>query len=391
MTVSTSVNLVNKIALASLTAALCTLNLLPVAAQQEPQVAPARSATRLSPTGFTTPTTLNGSVSSATAIGASRLSRPQPVYNNLAVPPAPQRIDHSPLVSAADQAAFSQVQQAAPANNYRAAASNSVVQSSSSGAKFDAARALQLGAQFANQMGIGNNFANRSLVRGAVGLEQPAAALMGKLGKPLTAAELSVLSNYDVVLVLDKSGSMDEHDCPGGMSRWEWCREQMLSLTAQISSVFKNGITVALYSSDYEIFRNVDLNYVTRIFAEHNPGGATFTGKTVDAVLEDYFARRNSNPGATRKLLIQVVTDGDPSDKGILIAAIARATQQIKSPGEITVNFLQIGYEEDGARTLAKLDNGMFSEGAQFDIVKVEPFARVAFEGLPRALVDATR
>jgi len=184
---------------------------------------------------------------------------------------------------------------------------------------------------------------------------------------------------------------MDEHDCPGGLSRWEWCREQMMSLTAQISSVFKNGITVALFSSDYEIFRNVDLKYVTRIFDQNGPSGGTYTGKTMEAIFNDYFSRRSANPGATRKLLVQVITDGDPSDKGVLIAAIVRASQLIKTPGEITVNFLQIGNEREGARTLAKLDNDMASEGAQFDIVKVEPFARVAIEGLPRALVDATR
>ncbi len=406
MTIS-AVNLINKTVLCASIAGLSALSLLPAHGQENPSVAPARTF-RISPPGVSTQPqliqssqpTLNGSVSSATTFGASRLGRPQAVNagmnsfagvnNNFAVQAAPQRIDNSPLVSAADQAAFSQVQQPAPVV-YQQPAASSIVQSSAS--SFDAIKALQMGANIANQVGrfYGRSPANQSLIRGAVGLAQPAFVGKFSISKPLTAQELSVLSTYDVVLVLDKSGSMDEHDCPGGMSRWDWCRDQMFSLTSQISSVFRNGITVALYSSDYEIFRNVDLNYVTRIFGEHNPSGATFTGKTVDAVLNDYFARRSSNPAATRRLLVQVVTDGDPSDKGILVQSIVRATQQIKSQGEITINFLQIGNEQDGARTLAKLDNDMIAEGAQFDIVKVEPFARVALEGLPRALVDATR
>ncbi len=403
MTISAA-KLVCKVVVGASMAGLLALSLLPVHGQENPPLAPTRKSYRLtaplSTQAQSAQPTLNGSVSSATTLGASRLSRPPSVNaglnsfagvnNNFAVPAAPQRIDTSPLVSAADQAAFSQVQQPAPTPvvTPHTAASSPTLESTSS---FDAIKALQLGANIANQVGrfYGRSPANQSLIRGAVGLAQP--AFVSKFSKPLTAQELSVLSTYDVVLVLDKSGSMDEHDCPGGMSRWDWCRDQMFSLTSQISAVFRNGITVALYSSDYEIFRNVDLNYVTRIFGEHNPSGATFTGKTVDAVLNDYFARRSSNPAATRRLLVQVVTDGDPSDKGILIDSIVRATQQIKSQGEITVNFLQIGNEQDGARTLAKLDNDMFSEGARFDIVKVEPFARVAIEGLPRALVDATR
>ncbi len=316
------------------------------------------------------------------------------------------------LFSADEQAAFSQVRQPPallPASNqavnagkfnanssfsFSASSSSNTSASASSAAiqsQFDIGQALRLGAQVVNALNAGgsrNNSMPSSLSAGSLKNAIGRPAFVSKFARPLTSAELTVLSKYDVVIVLDKSGSMDERDCPGGMSRWDWCRDQMMSLTAQISSVFKNGITVALYSSDYDIFRNVDLGYVTRIFGENGPSGGTYTGKVMDAVFTDYFARKASNP-ATRKLLVQVVTDGDPSDKGALIAAISRASQMINSPGEITVNFLQIGHEEAGARTLAKLDNNMASEGAKFDIVRVEPFSVVEHEGLPRALADA--
>jgi uncharacterized protein YegL len=110
----------------------------------------------------------------------------------------------------------------------------------------------------------------------------------------------------------------------------------------------------------------------------------------MSAVFDDYFARRQANPAATRKLLVQVITDGDPSDKGKLIETICKASQNINSQDEITVNFLQIGSDRDGERTLAKLDTGLIDEGAQYDIVKVEPFSAVETEGLPRAVMDAT-
>ncbi len=363
---------------------------------------------------------LNGSViNNSTVSGASRLLRPAtpPIVGSSAPIVAPGPSNSGSLFSADEQAAFSQVrqlpplQQASPAivapSSYTSSAniqnSNSSIGSGSSNqSKFDIGQALRLGAQVVNAINASSNNRSSSVAKtgqfSASGTASAASnvlkkslakpAFVSKFARPLTASELTVLSKYDVVIVLDKSGSMDERDCPGGMSRWDWCRDQMMSLTAQISSVFKNGITVALYSSDYDIFRNVDLGYVTRIFGENGPSGGTYTGKVMEAVFDDYFARRASNP-ATRKLLVQVVTDGDPSDKGALIAAISRASQMINSPGEITVNFLQIGHEEAGARTLAKLDTNMASEGAKFDIVRVEPFAAVEREGLPRALADA--
>lgn len=392
-----------------------------VSAQGAPPLAPSRlqrSSSSSSSSSSFNGSVLNGSViNNSTIGGASRLLRPSPPVVGIPAPSmAPSSSSSGSLFSADEQAAFSQVrqpQQAVPAisapSSSSVGSSNQVSSQASSQAssgvfsKIDIGQALRLGAQVVNAINAGssrNNYSSSSssgqfsasaaasssaLLKNSLG--KP--AFVSKFARPLTSSELAVLSKYDVVIVLDKSGSMDEHDCPGGMSRWDWCRDQMMSLTAQIGSVFKSGITVALYSSDYDIYRNVDLGYVTRIFGENSPSGGTYTGKVMEAVFDDYFARRASNPN-TRKLLVQVVTDGDPSDKGALIAAISRASQMISSPGEITVNFLQIGHEEAGARTLAKLDSNMASEGAKFDIVRVEPFAVVEHEGLPRALADAT-
>jgi hypothetical protein len=402
-----SIALMNKSfsALAGLLAALAASSFVTALAQNAaPPIAPARQFSSPGRQNLVPGNVLNGSVTSTnSAAGGARLNRPVQVLNSVA---APLTASGAPatLFSAADQAAFSYTP---PAQSFASSASSATSALSARAsavapaqtsvpranvqkneADFDFAKALSFGASVVNQLkGPGITLSGRNDMNGQ-NLFKP--AFISKFAVPLTAQELNILSQYDVVLVLDQSGSMDERDCPGGMSRWDWCRDQMMSLTAQVASVFKNGITVALYSSDYEIFRNVDLNYVTRIFAEHGPTGATFTGKTVQAVLDDYFARRASS-GATRKLLVQVVTDGDPSDKGNLIAAIARATQQMRSPQEITINFIQIGNESAGANTLAKLDHDLAREGAQFDIVKVVPFASVAQTGLPRALVDATR
>ncbi len=114
--------------------------------------------------------------------------------------------------------------------------------------------------------------------------------------------------------------------------------------------------------------------------------------KPVSEVLDEYFDRRSNSPSSVRKLLIEVISDGEPSDRGELIATIARATQKMTRPDEVRINFIQIGNERAGGALLNKLDNRLSpDEGAQFDIVGVTPFSTVASQGLPGAMADAAR
>lgn len=207
--------------------------------------------------------------------------------------------------------------------------------------------------------------------------------------KVLNKQELNLLANYEIAIVIDKSGSMNETDCPQGLSRWDWCRQQLLSFTSQISPVFKSGITVALFSSNAQVLRNVSFSLVPDIFSKNIPNGGTYMAKPLSEILDEYFERRDQNPASVRKLLIEVITDGEPSDKGELISVISRASRKMTRADEVRIDFLQIGNEEDGIEALRKLDTKLVSEsGAQFDIVTVEAFSAVAAEGLPRALLD---
>ncbi|HMW92053.1 MAG TPA: hypothetical protein PKE54_18650, partial [Candidatus Obscuribacter sp.] len=167
------------------------------------------------------------------------------------------------------------------------------------------------------------------------------------------------------------------------------CRQQLLSFTSQISPVFKSGITVALFSSNAQVLRNVSFSLVPDIFSKNVPNGGTYMAKPLSEILDEYFERRDRNPASVRKLLIEVITDGEPSDKGELISVISRASRKMTRADEVRIDFLQIGNEEDGIEALRKLDTKLVGEsGAQFDIVTVEPFSAVVAEGLPRALLD---
>lgn len=254
--------------------------------------------------------------------------------------------------------------------------------------------ALQSGARalMGNITGGGRVTRPATPLTGSANASQSRPGVAKFVGRVLNKQELATLSNYEVVVIIDKSGSMNEDDCPGNLTRWEWCNQQLASFTAQTAAVFRSGITVALFSSDYQVFRNVDFSMVSTLFSKTSPNGGTYMARPLSEVLDEYFERRDHSPSSVRKLLIEVISDGEPSDRGEVIATISRASRRLNRPDEVRINFIQIGNERDGITALAKFDNGLVGqEGASYDIVSVSPFAQVAQGGLPGAMADAAR
>ena len=352
-----------------------------------PPVAPSRlSRSSASPQASSTskPGTLSGSVTQSTAAGA-RLTRPATTGVAPAVNAAPSgqpsqdMAGSGSLFSDSDKNAFSNVPMV-NTNTGTASSAGAVTRSSSAsssansdsellrkglsavkdiGRAFSQSPALQQEAKnLLKGLATGRGTAGTSITGGAQAgttlrpglpsIPKPSQLFNSGISKVLNKQELALLSNYEIVIVIDKSGSMNETDCPGGLSRWDWCREQLLSFTSQTSSVFRNGITVALFSSGFQVFRNVGFSVVPDIFSKNMPSGGTYMAKPLSQILDEYFGRRDSSPSSTRKLLIQVISDGEPSDKGDLIAAISRASRRMNRPDEVRINFLQIGNERDG-------------------------------------------
>jgi len=346
--------------------------------------------------------TLNGSVSQSLNSGSSngmRMARGQAVGDSLFSSDAMSSFATTPQNS--QPAPVQQFSQSVQTQQFTQPVQTPPPQRES---EFDVGKAINIGStvlhgfnQFMNATRPPVNMPNQTLFSGATASGAlPATPMQSarnllNFARPLNRNEISLLSNYDVAVIIDRSGSMQERDCPQGLSRWDFCREQMLNLTNQTSAAFRSGITVALFSSGYEIFNNVNFGAVPQIFADNSPDGGTYLAKPLRQILGTYFARRDSaGRGAVRPLLIEVITDGEPSDKEGVVQTICEATQKMSSPGEVTIQFLQIGQEREGDRILEQLDNRLVSQdGAQYDIVHVEPFGEIVNEGLARSLVNA--
>lgn len=209
----------------------------------------------------------------------------------------------------------------------------------------------------------------------------------------LSAEELSSLENHDVVLIIDKSRSMNKEDCRSVLSnsrisRWEWCREQAMDITQQTGSVLPAGIKVVLYSTTFDVHTNVHPAAVNCIFSETVPDGGTDTAAVLRSQLSEYFQKREKN-GETKPLVIAIVTDGRPDSPIQLRQTIVAATKLMKDKQEVIITFLQIGKDPQGSRFLAGLSDRLEKEQARYDIVDVKQFGEVTANGLARSIAQA--
>lgn len=56
--------------------------------------------------------------------------------------------------------------------------------------------------------------------------------------------DVNKLMNRDYVLVIDKSGSMSETDCPAGKSRWDYAKESTLAISQKLAEFDPDGISI---------------------------------------------------------------------------------------------------------------------------------------------------
>jgi Mg-chelatase subunit ChlD len=226
----------------------------------------------------------------------------------------------------------------------------------------------------------------------------------------LTQVELKRLAAHDIVLLIDKSGSMRTPDCPvaaagnsklgafsslvlglGGMaaSRWDWCLQQTSYMAKQTETVLASGFTVVLFDSSFAVFPHVTVQELARIFRENRPGGGTDLSGPLASTFDDYFGRKRISKGNIKPLLIGVITDGCPNYPIQARQAVVSGTRFMSNANEITVIFFLIGgNDRRGEQFAFDLSHNLVAEGAAFQIVHAVPFHELEKLGLARALAD---
>lgn len=198
-------------------------------------------------------------------------------------------------------------------------------------------------------------------------------------GKRFNSEELQELSKNDIAILIDTSSSMKEKVMPDNISRWDWCRKQLLGFTERTTASSIKGIDLLLFNSDLKIFPEVDFNAVKSVFANNYPAGGTKLDPALNAVFAAHFKRKAA--GSNKKLKVIIISDCLPP---VGYIPIGTAASQLSGPNEISVTFLNM--VSNTAFT------SVFSATTNPNIpVEVQPFEIVNKNGLSQTIVQLVK
>lgn len=172
------------------------------------------------------------------------------------------------------------------------------------------------------------------------------------------------LSEYDFILVVDKSGSMGENDMPGGRSRWDYMQETATAFARDICQIDADGIGLILFSGASVVTQDgCNADAVKSLFTNNRPAGSTPLHEALSAAFK--MAGKSD-----KKDFICVFTDGVPDDQRAAADAIRAQAAKQANDDDCTVLFVQVGNDSAAASYLKSLDDNL--KGAKFDIVDVK-------------------
>lgn len=183
--------------------------------------------------------------------------------------------------------------------------------------------------------------------------------------------ELNKGDNF--ILLCDVSGSMGNKDCPGGMSRIEYMKEQCRTFATAASEWDEDGIDVIAFGANITAHKNVSSDKAIEVI---NKLSATeMSTDTAGAIKAAYGRHKETNSDQT---FVFVFTDGEPNDRKAVKKVITDISNDIKDEHEFAIQFLTVGNIDQGLQSfLTELDDDL--KGAKHDIVDVKRIEDVDF------------
>lgn len=193
-------------------------------------------------------------------------------------------------------------------------------------------------------------------------------------GVPLTDEQkLKELAKYDLVILIDTSGSMAEVIPSLNLTKWQWCSRFLSKFSERTKDALAGrGLTIIPFNSSYKIIRGCSSDHINNLFSSTGPDGGTDFATPMQEVLSNYLVS-----GRQRPLMIAVFTDGIPSNGPRIEQVLINATKEMRSAREVQVTFLAVGEDYHGASLLKYLDEFLVHDGAQYDVVQTVGFTQL--------------
>jgi len=180
------------------------------------------------------------------------------------------------------------------------------------------------------------------------------------------------LTEYDMYVLVDKTGSMDEPVKAGSSkSRWTYMQETLRDFTKFACEIDDDGIVIGFFSGNqFPLHKNVTADQVDTILNQYKPGGGTVLAPALNQMFRE--------AQGSKKDLIIVFLDGEVNDPRETEAELIAQANRQNSDNDCTVLFVQVGDDTDAKRWLQTLDDNLTSKGAKFDIVDVKTVDEVS-------------
>lgn len=190
-----------------------------------------------------------------------------------------------------------------------------------------------------------------------------------------SSATVEALKDYDIVFLVDRSGSMAETSAHGN-SKWQWCEDHIAGFAREAENVLPDGvrmITFNTYADDHGI---LNASQVEDVFLNTHPAGGTDAASAIDRALSRF---------KERPMLLCVMTDG-LTDERRLQAVLSKAAMHNTQNQMVSVAFFQIGEDPQVEKFLSNLPQAITAKSAA--LITYKAFGEILSTGLSKCLVD---
>lgn len=191
--------------------------------------------------------------------------------------------------------------------------------------------------------------------------------------------ELEYLREFDLVFVVDDSGSMSME------GRWRQVGEVLAGIAPVCAKYDEDGIEICFINSSLT-GRGCNSEDVLDVFEKVSPGGGTRMGRRLEMLLEPYmldvergcFERRRLLTGGVgmdevqavripKKKNVIVITDGQfADDVGSVVLDYARRLDECHAhPAQLGIQFFQVGTDLAAEQFLRRLDDQLVGGSRQ--------------------------
>ncbi|CAF3223857.1 unnamed protein product [Rotaria sp. Silwood2] len=169
------------------------------------------------------------------------------------------------------------------------------------------------------------------------------------------AQRLSILQQFEIVVLCDDSGSMNTPVDGATGTRWDELRS-IVQIVMEIGTVFdSNGVDVHFLNRP-SMPNVTDTRQVIESFSQR-PGGLT----PLTAALRRIFQSAASKPGSDKRLLVFVATDGAPTDPSgnVDVQSLENLMRNERQANTTYVTFLACTDDESSVAYLSQWDRTM--------------------------------